>query len=356
MSQIISLIVIPLLIPLPIALKLVCAHIFTKFEFRTQTFRLLKINSVIDALLLLTLAILAFIERQELLAEWTNNKYLINACQMSIMLMIGRCLETVRSSFNIMIVWNQYKNFKNMFYVVIGFAIAFSVFQLPIIFLNELENQACASDNSSQNQSFNIQKKDNIYIYGRFGSSFILLLLLTVLNFKLQFKNWRQRNSKFKSIVFTRDTRNGSASILTALNEQSLKEEKRNLSLPTPSKKNSTSFIQLPHFRTLSAHPSHHSSSTLSRRQTRFHETKTSCMTSWITNSFLLDQLLRISCEMASFFLKTHSNLFYACQTVLLLVIILNQLLQFFIYYKLNDAFNRRFKELFKKKDNNYLS
>ena len=194
---------IPLLIPIPIALKLVCAHIFTKLEFKTQIFRQLKINSVIDALLLLTLAILPFIERQDLLAEWTNNKYSLNACQMSIMLMIGRCLETVRSSFNILIVWKQYKNFKTMFYVVIGFAIAFSVLQLSILFLNEKENQACVRDNSSHD--FYLEKKDNIYIYGHFAFSFILLLVLGFLNLKLQLSNWRQRNSKFKSIVFTRN-------------------------------------------------------------------------------------------------------------------------------------------------------
>ena len=92
-----------------------------------------------------------------------------------------------------------------------------------------------------------------------------------------------------------------------------LKEKSRNLSLQ--SRINSTIFIQLPHFHTLSFRSSHLSSAILSQRKARYQETRTACMTSWITNAFLLDQLLRISLEMTSFFGNTSSILLYTCQT-----------------------------------------
>ena len=343
-SKIILLIVFPLLIPIPIALKLVCAHIFNKFEFRTQTFRLLKINSVIDALSLLALWFMPFAEFKDLIVEQTNNKNSIFASIMATILIIGRFLSTLNAILNILIAWNQYKNLKIMFYVVICFGIVLSILlQLPNLLLFDINIHQSTNSSSQRADYF------KPYVYCRIGFSFLLVMVPFILNMIFQFKIKRQRHLKHKSIIFTANIRKISSTIFMAqdsLRKISKESEKakRQLSLTTSfmgAKRNSSSNQNLPHFRSLSTQ-----SIACTSQNSKFQETKTGSMTSWLIYAFILDQLLRMIFEISGYLIKPNTNLSHLSLAGFLLLLLTSQLFQFKIYYKLNDAFSRRFNKL----------
>ena len=106
-TQTISIIVFPILLSVPITLKLISARIFLNFEFRTQTFRLLKYISFIDALSTFILMLMPF-------EEFLRNKtYCLSVFRLIVIIFIGRSLVTFSSILSLNMAWNQFRDLKN---------------------------------------------------------------------------------------------------------------------------------------------------------------------------------------------------------------------------------------------------
>jgi hypothetical protein len=126
-SQIISIILFPVVLPVPIILKIICVRIFFNIEFRTQTFRLLKYISFIDALSTFILVFMPFGEFLLIENDWSQ------VLRLFVIVFIGRSLTTLSSILSLNISWNHLRDLKNYkitgrwFYLVLAFSIFFSL-------------------------------------------------------------------------------------------------------------------------------------------------------------------------------------------------------------------------------------
>ena len=166
--QIIFLTLVPCMLPIPLVLKFISGIIFTKFEFRTHTYRFLKYISFIDSLLLSILLFVPFVECHKVFPlRWLNENYYFSNYQLYIVLGLGNCLTTLSSTINLKASWNQFKflqNFKitdRLFYLFLVFGFVFSIIlNLPDVILHQIT----ASTNSSVDETFSL-KVSNIDYY-----------------------------------------------------------------------------------------------------------------------------------------------------------------------------------------------
>ena len=130
-TEIIQFCLLSVLMTIPIALKTVTAYIFKNIEFKTQTFRFLRINSIFDVLFMITYPFQPWTELKN--EKWGN--YWLTVYKFYILIYASRCLRTLNLIMNTIVAWNQYRQNKNrnkipfskcFFYAVISCVLIFS--------------------------------------------------------------------------------------------------------------------------------------------------------------------------------------------------------------------------------------
>jgi hypothetical protein len=325
--QIVFTFVMPTLTIIPIIMNLMSAFIFSNIEFKTQTYRYLKLNSIIDAISLGTILFLPVTQCQELCAKWWTNNYWLVVYEIYINNYISRSLRTVSSILSVTIAWkrfrtmNQYKINNNNFYFIISSIFMFSfVLYLPALFLSKI------SSNNSTGQIYTLRvAKLNVYnqlslIY--YLVTILILILTVILNAKLVFKIKEQLNLKFRSIKFK------SANDCKIVEFLSLNTNTVNLRPVLVDDRLKTYRIIF--------------------SRNKIVEFETTLLIIWITLVFIIDQFLQTISASLFLFIDKTSQKYILILIFLFLIIVSTQLFNVYFYYKYNRAFSRRFRLLIK--------
>ena len=315
----------PVVLIIPLVLKLICAFIFSNIEFKTQTYRYLKLNSIINAMLMLTLLFLPLTECNKLCDGWWESNYWLLAYKLYIIRFISRCMRTISSLIILTISWNQFRDLndcrirkKNRFYLIVIFSITFSfVLYLPDLFLNKIEKEP-------SNDSVDHLEKDttdtlkgyvveavNIFQY---AVAFIILIFTLFFNIIVACKIKYQKNTEFKSILF-------------------ISTKKKNIN---SNPRNSIS-VQFDAAQIISQ-----------KMMPKLYESQTKLLSVFITFAFTVDEVLTNASDgIFSFGIKNEMQYFVFIRVFYLMVFVV-QMSHVFVFYKFNKAFSRRFKKIFK--------
>ena len=302
-------------------------------EFKTQTYRYLKLNSILDALLLIILIPLPFSNFPYFIEMISN--FWFESYRLYIVIYIGQLLTTVNSILTLIIVWNQYRYLQTfqitgkLFYFIFSVSIIFSIlFHLPIIFLLQI----CVS---LKTQIYKILAVNsyflNVYTIFEFSFLFSIQTLVVFFNAIITFKVEKQKKSKLKSIIFTSKRKGFERKRFSST---SLSNE-RNLSLTS----GSTSVKMLNYQISVAMKNV--------RKTSKFYETKTKFLTIYITRAYLIDQMLKTFCALLETLLIENSKNFNLFLILFLPFLMFTQLSHIFIYYKFNKNFSRRLKGIF---------
>jgi hypothetical protein len=323
--QIIYTFVCPILALFPFSLDLISAYIFSNIEFKTQTYRYLKLNSIIDALSILTILFLPLTECQDLCSGLWNSNYWLIIYRLYMNHYLTRLLRTISSILSVTIAWNryktmnQYKIYGNYFYFTLFLNCLFSsIIHLPNLFFNQV---VLREQSTQQNETYvikvvKIDQLNNLLIT-QFLFITIIFIFTVVINIKLALIIKSQINAKFKSIKSNKQMKKCRDSSYTSVSVQI---------------KSNTSKINT--YNIIFA-------------KTKVKEFETSLLIFWISVVFIIHQVLQIVCGIALIFVDRDVEKNVLIFIVLYILIVTVHSFNFFIYYKFNRAFSRRIKLLY---------
>ena len=326
-TQTISIIVFPILLSVPITLKLISARIFLNFEFRTQTFRLLKYISFIDALSTFILMLMPF-------EEFLRNKtYCLSVFRLIVIIFIGRSLVTFSSILSLNMAWNQFRDLKNYkitgrwFYLILVISIVFSlILHSPNIILKQSSFKNCSNNQSSNIIRVNQNSHFELFTIIQSSISYSIIVASLSLSCFIAHKMKKQKLSKSKSIIFISNKKRSSKVF--------------KISEYRPSMQNSTSVKSLEDEIVL---PTVHI-----RRNSQFYETETKQLSTFIVLILSVDQVLKVSFDLISLFIQTNSEKPNYYLMFFLTILVFCQTLHILIYIKFCDPFSKRFYNVFK--------
>ena len=195
----------PILVSLPIVLKIISFKIFTNIEFKTQKYRYLRLNLIIDIIsliLIITLPFTFFFEEKKFIIVSSN--YWVLTYQLYFIIFIARSLNTFNSLLIFTLAWNQFLDWHskkitiNFYYLVVTIGVIFSFcLHLPNIFL--LQITGCKNETNEFNFK---QNYFLIFILIEYSFDAFLLLFTILFNLIIAVKNKRKKLAKFQSIIF----------------------------------------------------------------------------------------------------------------------------------------------------------
>ena len=314
-SELILKFTFPLLITLLAFLKLVSVYIFSNIEFKTQTYRYLKLISIIDLLLL---SVSLFLPLTEWIGQSYQNIYWSLLFQFYIKIFFGRCLQIANTLLVLRIIWIHYRNLygskiygTNLNFILASVVIISLIFNLPVLILNKIELVKNITINIMEKYQLEARYKNNsinfIEKIFQFAISISILIVIMCLNSAILYKIKRLKSMEIKSVIFTRS--------------------KMRFCFLTRNRLSGQCGVLVSHL-----------PSTLGIRKTKL-------LVIFTTFAFSIDQALNKGIYfMANFLLKNESqNLTNACYVTL----ILTQLFQIVVYFKYSNSFAKRFKRVF---------
>ena len=307
--------VFPLLIIIPLTLKLFSINIFSNIEFKTQTFKYLRLNSIIDVLTLISSIFIPLAFYQEFFSKWWPSNYGAIFYQLYVTLYLDHDLCLLNTIFNFIVICFQFKNFKNkltsgrLFYFIVLISFVFSLtFHLPNLFLIEISFK----NESLNNTIYCLKVKNRNYFHKfiliEYLLSFLFLLLTLILSLIVGFKIRKQKIAKFQSIIYT-SKRHAFGS---------------RMSFDCKIVANSTS-----------------------KKHTSLYESKTAILSTFATFISSIEQALKLILNFITVAFKINFERSISILIYYYVIIILSQLFQVFIYYTFNKAFSRRFNKYF---------
>jgi hypothetical protein len=310
----------PILVTLPLVLKMISFKIFTNIEFKTQTYRYLRLNLIIHIISLILIIILPFtffFEESKFIT--LRNNYWILVYQLYFIFLIGRSLHSFNSILNFTLAWNQFldsyckKITTNLFYavVIIGFIISFCL-HLPNVFLIQINS----SKNETNELNFN-KYYFLIFISIEYGFDGFLFLFTILLNFIIAFKNKQHKSRKFQSIIYAQ-TKNS-----IVLDKKISRACKIVSSQSINNQYNQKFGVNV--------------------------ESKVKSSISLITTVHSIDNFFNSLISVILIYVKLYSKKYLELVlTFFYFTIIFSYFFHFFIYYKSNHAFAYRFVNIFK--------
>ena len=312
-NELIFVFTLPFLATIPFALKVLSAFIFKNIEFKSQTFRYLRMNSIVDALYLTTFLVLPLTE----CTECFESNYWILFCKLFINFFISRALRTINALIILTIAWNQYRDLNDsrmrsrtrFYFTLITITLFSFLIYVPNLIKYNITNTNSTGITHYQFQIDNLTFK--MLNVTNFSILFFIIFATICLNSRVAFKIRQQKNLKFKSIIFT--------------------------SSPKPSsclKSKQSITIQLDNSR-------------CSQQQIkRLCNSQTKKLSVFITLVYIIDQVVSTTADcIATFKYSIFIKIFYFS-------IIAAQLAHIIVYYNFNKAFANRFKTLISCKKN----
>jgi hypothetical protein len=326
-TEIIQFFILPLVMITPIGMKTITATIFQNIEFKTQTFRILKINSIFDVIFMITYFIKPWIEFKN---ENLGNYWLV-LYDIYIIIYVSRCLRTVNLILNMTVAWNQFRQNKNrnkisisnfFFYAMISIIFLFSfLLHLPNLFAYEIYSTSNRTRKIYALKATNQDLLLNLSIFQYIIDILILIFSLLLISIILYRRN-KENRTTLKSIIFTK-RRKETVSIIKRLNSNSISKASN--------------------FEIRSIQDTNQNCSKISNKN---YKSKTQLLVIWITLAVSFDQIFKIIFECLTIFsFHKDSILFVYLSIFRYLIIIFSQLSHVFIYCKFNESFLNRFKK-----------
>jgi hypothetical protein len=333
--QIVFILICPLLALIPIVVNFFSAYIFSNIEFKTKTYRYLKLNAIVDALSMVTLLFFPLTECEELCSGWWNSNYWLIVYRLYINYYLTRVLQTISTILSVTIAWNrcrsmdQHKNSGNIFYLTILLNIIFScLMHSPKIFLHEivLQNNNTLDDSKIYAlKMVQIEVINNLLLILNFLFMIVVLIFTVCLNVKLVLNIRKQINAKFKSIKL-------------------IKKDEETEKIVLEKSRNST--IQSFYSAQLNSETNQINSYKIIFSKTKLMEFESSLMVFWITVVFIVDIVLQTAGVAVVMLLKRDSKEYFFVLIFLYIFIIVSHLGYFCVYYKFNRSFSERIKLL----------
>ena len=315
----------PLLPIIPIVLKLVSLRIFSNIEFKTQTYRFFKINSIVDSLMLMTILFLPLTECQELCDRWWRNTYWLVFYKFCIILFINKSLRTINSFLVLTFAWNLLRDTNGskvagkgfILHLIIIIALSFFL-HLPNIFLYKIALPLNCTIETQYEITYRLEYLtknaiENISII-QYGLGVLLLVLTFGFCAVIAYKMVQLKKLRSKSIILI---------------------SKRNSNVSNANPKTSVTY-QCELFQSI-----------IGNRVKTLNSSKTNLLRIFITVAFWFDLLVTTVSDGVMFFVIKHKFDYFIFIRVFYLLIIFTQSLHVFIYYKFNDAFFQRFNKTF---------
>ena len=316
-----------------IFLKITSARIFSNFEFHTQKFRFLKYISIIDALFLSTVFLLPFIEIQSLLDDWFMYSHVLVSYELYINTFFNKGLLTLNSLINLKISWNQYREFENYNVTSQWFRTTIlisALFSFLLYFPNLLLYKISKEENSTAVYTIEISQIDYFKYYTPFQHviSFTILIMIVLINLILFIKIKKLNKSKFKSIIFTANSK--------AYNTVLGKEKKNCLIQQKIVLKSLSSTATT-------------TSAVSTRRNSKLIDTKITSRLLWVSFVILADEFIRTCYELSKLFVRQNTKTSTIILIFYIIILAFTQLSPIIIFYKTHNSFAERLRQIFRK-------
>jgi hypothetical protein len=328
--QIVFTCVCPILALIPITLHLFNAYIFSNIEFKTQTYRYLKLNAIID---IISLILVLPLPVTELCSEWWSNNYWLVVYRLYINYYLVRVLRTVSTITSVLVAWDRYRTmdgkkiYGNLFYLGFSINCLFSfIIHLPNLFLNEIVLRGNLTQQQNETYVIKVIAIDSLskVIISQSIFMTIILIVAVFLNIKLVLMIKKKINLKFKPIKIDEQ-------------QQVIEQRKDKTSI------DSNSSVQLMEIST------NFNAYKMIFSKSKAKELETSLLIFWITVAFIIDQFLQILGGIMIMFINRDSKDYILVFILFYFFIILTHSGNYFIYYNFNISFSRRSKLLFKR-------
>lgn len=216
--------ILPLIMLIAMFVNLICAYIFSKIKFKNNVYRLLKVNSIVDAAMLLTLAIVPY--TQSIIVEAYINSYWLRWYQLYMSYYLTRVLSMISSLIHIKIGFDrcvfllkspsclkakQNSRKLRIYTTIIIFAIVSALFFLPHVLLTDIVQYKQIS-NSSVVLKHMLKMNDNVlknkfYLTIMFGIQYmpyiLNILILSIFNGILIYYLKKQFKSRYYLLKIT---------------------------------------------------------------------------------------------------------------------------------------------------------
>ena len=318
-TEIVLLSVFGLLLVVPFVLNVLSAHLFSNIEFKTHTFRYLKLHSIIDTVLMLTFIVQIFVECKQLFTKVLKNDYWLAVCKLYITMTLSRILITINSLISMIVTWNQYRELNHTriigrivnLFISASFIFAI-ILHLPNIFLYEIQSP----NNTNSSIQITNNKYMKIYTIFEFLISIVILIFALSINIVIGLKFKLQKSLESQSIIYS--SKNKPCILIT----KSSNGYKNSL-IPIP-------ILNI-------------------RKYTNTKDSATKRMIIWITLLFTIEKLLECSFGFLEIFLQHNSEIEAVFLMLFLVTVIFIQVSHVIIYYKCCPPFAYRFKQFFQR-------
>ena len=327
-SKIMFTFIIPIITFIPILLDLISAFIFSTIE-NSRTCRILRINSIIDAISLSTTLLLPLSECQEFYSPWLNNNYILALYQLYVSYFLNRTLLTFSSLLNLIVAWNQFRDHGKYsikgkaYYLTMSIILVFSfALNCPNLFQNHIAKH----DNNTKFYLVKVKHVQfcNVFTLIQYIISVIIIILTVSLN----------------SIIAHKIKSGCTINIKLLLR---IKIQKRSTCRDSLLKKSITSVYCRNGLITSEDlnNEMYHSIASKHEElvQSVSKKTSESTMVFWITLVFTVDQLFRAIFGSVFYFIKKNSFEFIIILMFSCMIVIIIQLVYFFIYCKFNKTY-----------------
>ena len=304
------------LVLIPISLKLAASNIFSNIEFKTRTYKYLRLNSIVDSIFLIAILFLPFMEYQEECSYW------FILFKLYCGLYLSKSLKLVNVIISLIIAWNSYKdwngskiNGKFRFYLILCVIIMLAlVINSPSLFIYKISQKSANSTPklfSLEHVNENTSKKMNIFQY---LVTFFILGLAWYLTASVVYAIRKCKKLRYLSILYI------------ARNNSGLARSRSSIAVHRLESMQSAQKLLL-----------------------KIYESKSKKFTISITFAFLADQtLMTLGDIIERFFFQTKTQM-PVFISVFYLTIIISQIVHVAIYYRFNESFAKRFKMLLKR-------